>query len=68
MATASELFFVRFSSWLVSGGTMTRRACGKITSFRTSPGFRPIDMAASVWPWLMDWIPARTIWAIKEAV
>ena len=34
IATARELFFVRFSIWLVSGGIMTLNACGKITRFK----------------------------------
>ena len=35
MATASELFLVRFRYWLVIGGMMTRSACGSTTSRST---------------------------------
>ena len=48
MATARELFFVRLSIWLVSGGIITRRAWGKMTSLRTGRGLKPMALAASV--------------------
>ena len=32
MAVASDEFLVRFRYWLVSGGMMTRSACGIMTS------------------------------------
>ena len=31
-------------------------------------GLMPSAKAASVWPWLTDWMPARTISAMKAAV
>ena len=68
MATARELFLVRFNIWLVSGGMITLNAWGKITRLSTCPVFNPMDMAASRWPLLTDWIPARTTSATKAAV
>ncbi|MNT89185.1 hypothetical protein D3C72_2298670 [compost metagenome] len=59
---------VRLRYWLVSGGTMTRMACGTITRRSRSPSLRPSDWAASVCPLLTAWIPARTVSAMKEAV
>ena len=60
---------VRLRYWLVSGGMITRIACGMITSRSVRPvpqAERP--QAASVWPWLTARMPARTISAMKEAV
>ena len=50
MATASELFLVRFRYWLVIGGTMTRSACGSTTSRIDLAARRPSAIAASLWP------------------
>ena len=41
MATASDEFFVRFRYWLVSGGMITRIACGMTTSRSVCPGRQP---------------------------
>ena len=40
MATASELFLVRFRYWLVIGGMMTRIDCGRMIWRRTAPGLQ----------------------------
>src|SRR6056300_628403 len=48
IAIAKEEFLVKFKYWLVSGGIITLRACGKITKFITLEGFNPIDSAASL--------------------
>ncbi|MNE57529.1 hypothetical protein D3C80_1525000 [compost metagenome] len=68
MAVASEEFLVRFRYWLVSGGMMTRIACGMTTSRRVLVGDSPSAEAASVCPLLMAWMPERTISAMKAAV
>ena len=47
---------------------ITRSACGRITRFIVRFGRRPSALAASVWPWLIAMIPARTISAMKAAV
>ncbi|MNL52722.1 hypothetical protein D3C87_1759200 [compost metagenome] len=52
MATASELFFVRFRYWLVIGGMITRSACGRITRRSTCFLRKPSEPAASHWPLL----------------
>ena len=41
MATASEEFLVRLRYWLVSGGMMTRIACGMTISRSVGRGRRP---------------------------
>ena len=41
MATASEEFLVRLRYWLVSGGMITRSACGMTTSRSVVPGAQP---------------------------
>ena len=68
MANASELFFIRFRYWLVSGGTITRNACGRITRRSVGPLGRPSARAASVWPQLTAVMPLRTTSAMKAAV
>ena len=68
MATASEEFLVRFRYWLVSGGMITRSACGITTRRSVGPRRSPSACAASVWPWLTARMPARTISAMKAAV
>ena len=62
------LFLVRFRYWLISGGTITRSACGKVTLRSASIGDSPNARAASTCPRLTDWIPARTISAINDEV
>ena len=64
MATASELFLVRFRYWLVIGGMMTRSACGSTIWRSTAPRRRPSAPAASHWPSGTAWMPERTISAI----
>ena len=68
MAAPSDEFLVRLRYWLVSGGTMTRIACGTMTSRSRSPSLRPSDWAASVWPWLTARMPPRTVSAMNAAV
>ena len=68
MATASEEFLIRLRYWLVSGGMMTRIACGTTTSRSVAPARRPSACAASVWPADTDRMPARTTSAMKAAV
>ena len=68
MATASDEFFVRLRYWLVSGGMMTRMACGITTRRRVWPGVRPSEPAASVCPFETARMPARTTSAMKAAV
>ena len=68
MAPARLLFLVRLRNWLMSGGMMTRRACGKVTCRSVSICDRPRERAASVWPRPTDWMPARTISAMNEEV
>ena len=41
MATASEEFLIRLRYWLVSGGTMTRIACGTTTRRSVVPERKP---------------------------
>ena len=41
MATASDEFLVRLRYWLVSGGMITRIACGMTTSRSVGPARRP---------------------------
>ena len=67
MATASELFLVRFRYWLVCGGMITRSACGTTISRSVWPRRRPSDCAASHWPLLTARMPERTISAMKAA-
>ena len=50
MAMASDEFLVRLRYWLVSGGTMTRNACGITTKFKVRPRLKPSAAEASVWP------------------
>ena len=61
MATASEEFLVRFRYWLVSGGMITRNACGRMILRIVSLGRSPSAPAASVCPFPTERIPARTI-------
>ncbi|MNL46682.1 hypothetical protein D3C87_1694180 [compost metagenome] len=68
MATASELFFSRFRYWLVMGGMITRKACGRITRRSTCLRGRPRAPAASHWPLLTAWMPERTTSAMKAEV
>ncbi|MCY1343700.1 hypothetical protein D9M69_297210 [compost metagenome] len=68
MPAASEEFFARFRYWLVSGGMITRSACGMTTRRRILPGARPSELAASVCPWLTAWMPERTVSPMKAAV
>ena len=44
---ASEEFLVRARYWLISGGRITRIACGRITSRRACAALRPSAAAAS---------------------
>ena len=68
MKTASEEFFVRLRYWFVSGGRITRRACGRTTSRKVGAARRPSAWAASLWPFATDCTPARTSSAMKAAV
>ena len=61
-------FLVRFRYWLVSGGMITRSAWGRMTRRRIMPELKPAALAASVWPLSTDWMPARTISAMKAPV
>ena len=64
MATASELFLVRLRNSLVSGGTITRSACGSVTRRNTMLRCSPSAWAASDCPYGTAWMPARTISAM----
>ena len=68
MATASEEFLVRFRNWLVSGGVITRIACGMTTRLSVGLLRSPKALAASTWPRDTALMPARTISAMKAAV
>ena len=68
MAAARDEFFVRFRYWLVVGGIIILSAWGITTNFKTWFGVKPIDAAASFWPFPIPWIPALTHSAIKVAV
>ena len=68
MAPARLLFFVRFRYWLISGGTMTRRAWGKVMFLKVPIADKPTARDASVCPRPTDCTPARTISAMKAAV
>ena len=68
MATASEEFLVRLRYWLVSGGMMTRIACGTTTSRSVWPGRRPSAAPLPSGRGYTAWMPARTISAMKAAV
>ena len=68
IATASEEFLVRLRYWLVSGGRITRIACGTTISRKVDPRCSPSDEPASICPLCTDWMPARTISAMKAAV
>ena len=68
MATASEEFLIRLRYWLVSGGMMTRIACGTTTRRSVVPERKPSACAASVWPVETASTPARTTSAMKAAV
>ena len=68
MATASDEFLVRFRYWLVSGGMMTRIACGITTSRSVRPDAGRARRGLASVPWLTPRMPARTISAIKAAV
>ena len=65
---ASEEFLVRLRYCEISGGMITRSACGRTTRLITRPGRRPSAPAASVWPRETAWMPARTFSAMKEPV
>ena len=67
IAAARLLFLVRFKYWLMVGGTMTRRACGKVTLLIVSIPDSPKDLEASVCPFPTDCIPALTISAMNAA-
>ena len=43
MPTASEEFLVRLRYWLVSGGRITRSACGTTISRKVAPRDRPSE-------------------------
>ncbi|MNI95631.1 hypothetical protein D3C73_1539320 [compost metagenome] len=68
MPAASDEFFARFRYWLVSGGMITRSAWGMITLRSVGPSRSPSERAASVWPWLTERMPERTISAMNAAV
>ena len=68
IATASDEFLVRLRYWLVSGGRITRIACGTTISRNVEPRDSPSDAPASICPLCTDWMPARTISAMKAAV
>ena len=50
MPTASEEFLVRLRYWLVSGGRITRSACGTTIEPQRSAARRPSEEAASGLP------------------
>ena len=50
------------------GGIITLNAWGIIISFKDKELFKPIDLAASFWPLLIDNIPALTFSAINAEV
>ena len=52
---------------LVSGGTVMRTACGKITWTRVAHGPKPVERAASHWPLGMASMPAQKISSVKAA-
>ena len=54
--------------WLVSGGTITRIACGRTMSRSVAPERKPSACAASIWPPETASTPARTTSAMKAAV
>ena len=68
MATASDEFLVRFRYWLVSGGMITRSACGRTTRRMAWRLPRPSEAAASCCPSETDAMPERTISAMNDAV
>jgi len=68
MATASEEFLVRLRYWLVSGGRITRMACGMTICRSAMPGFSPSAKAASLCPRDTARMPARTTSAMNAAV
>ena len=69
MATASDEFLVRLRYWLVSGGMITRIACGMTTSRSVGPGRKPERLAPPrSGPCDTDRMPARTTSAMKAAV
>ena len=59
---------MRLRYWLVSGGMITRIACGITTSCSVGPVRSPSASAASVWPFDTAMMPARTTSAMKAAV
>ena len=65
---ASDEFLVRFRYCEMSGGMITRSACGRTTSDMIRRGRIPSAAAASVWPEEMARMPPRTISAMKAAV
>jgi hypothetical protein len=62
---ASDEFLSRLSESLVSGGTMSRSAIGSSTRRYAWTSVRPVDRAASSCVAGTDWMPARTISAIR---
>ena len=64
MATASEELFVKLRYWLVSGGMMTRIACGRTVRRMVIHHDMPRATDASVCPSGTEMIPARMISAM----
>ena len=59
---------MRLRYWLVSGGMITRIACGMTTSLSVGPVRSPSAPAASVCPFDTAIMPARTTSAMNAPV
>ena len=58
--TRAESFCMAMN-WLPTSGMMMRMAWGRMMRFMACQRVMPMAMAASHWPWPMDWMPARKI-------
>ena len=61
MKLTSAVSFIIAMNSLPVGGMITRNACGSTTRFIFWRYVMPSASAASDWPWLTDWMPARKI-------
>ncbi|OJU83923.1 MAG: hypothetical protein BGO11_15150 [Solirubrobacterales bacterium 70-9] len=64
MTLTSEVFFSMPMNSLPVGGMIVRIACGRTTRRIVCQRLRPIEDAASSWPWSTELSPPRTISAM----
>src|SRR5215831_10856653 len=67
MTVPSAVFLVIATVRLVIGGTVSRSACGSTTEVSVARKLRPVERAASHWPFGTDRMPAQKISSAKAA-